>query len=119
MTAFGKWMGLALCVWLSACGTGSALVTMSSFDEVPVGASSSEVVELLGEPYAIRKHSDGTVEYEYIERITAGVRNFEERHYFLIFKEDRLVSRRVKSSSPPGYRFDSYEMQTTDNQTAF
>lgn len=119
MTAFGRWMGAALCLWLSACGTGSALVTMNSFDEVPVGASSAEVVELLGEPYAIHKQSNGTVEYEYIERITAGPRNFEERHYFLIFKEDRVVSRRVKSSSLPGYRFDSYEMQTTDNQSTF
>ncbi len=110
---------LALFLWLSACGTGSALVTMNSFNEVPVGATSAEVVELLGQPYAIRKQSDGSIEYEYIERITAGVRNFEERHYFLIFKEDKLISRKVKSSSLPGYRFDSYDMQTTDNQANF
>lgn len=119
MTFFGKWMALALCLWLGACGTGSALVTMNSFDNVPVGASSSEVEDLLGKPYAVHKNSDGSIEYEYIERINAGSRSFETRHYYLLFKEDRLVSRKVKSSSPPGYRFDSYEMQTTENQRTF
>lgn len=100
-----------------ACGTGSALMTMNSFYEIPIGASSSEVEEQAGPPYAIHKKSDGAVEYEYIERINAGARNIEERHYYILIKDGKVVSKRVKQSSPPAYTFDSYEMQTTQNQS--
>jgi outer membrane protein assembly factor BamE (lipoprotein component of BamABCDE complex) len=92
---------------------GSALVTMNSFQDVPVGATTSEVEEMLGKPYAIHNKSGDIVEYEYIERLTAGPRDFEERHYYIIFKNDRVVSRRVKTNEPVPYLFDSYEMQTT------
>ncbi|MBS0626022.1 MAG: hypothetical protein JSS32_08235 [Verrucomicrobia bacterium] len=102
---------------LGACGTGGALMTMNSFYEIPVGASSSDIVQQVGPPYAIHKKSDGTVEYEYIERINASARNLEERHYYIILKDDRVVSKRVKHTSPPAYTFDSYEMQTTQNQS--
>lgn len=115
MSVWRQWFKYLVCLCLSACGTSSALVTMNSFHDVPVGATTSEVTERLGEPYAIHRHSNGTVEYEYIERISAGIRNFEENHYFLVFKENKLVSRRVKTTTPPPYRFDSYEMQTTQS----
>ena len=41
---------------------------MQSFYEIPVGASTSEVVKTAGEPYAVHKKEDGAIEYEYIER---------------------------------------------------
>jgi len=120
MTMFkNHWLILFLTVWLGSCGISSALVTMDSFQDVPVGASSSEVVEMLGEPYAIHKKSDGAMEYEYIERLSAGSRDFRERHYFLLLKDDRVVSRRVQFGAPAPYHFDSYEMQTTQNQASF
>lgn len=103
---------------LASCGTSGALMTMHSFADIPIGASSEEVKNQVGEPYATHKKSDGTVEYEYIERINASARNLEERHYYLILKDGKVVSKRVKQSSPPPYTFDSYEMQTTQNQSS-
>jgi|GEM_PF-708956 hypothetical protein len=106
-----------LCMFLfCSCGTSGALMTMHSFYEIPIGSSSSEIVAQVGEPYQIHKLSDGSVEYEYIERLNAGIRNFEECHYYLLLKEDRVVSKRMKQITPPPYRFDSYDMQTTQNQ---
>ena len=99
-----------------SCGTSSALMTMNSFYDIPIGASSSEIIAEVGEPYQIHNYSDGSVEYEYIERLNAGVRNFEECHYYLLLKDDRVVSKRMKQITPPPYRFDSYDMQTTQNQ---
>lgn len=95
------------------------VVTMEAFYEVPIGTSPLEVVAYLGEPYAIHKRADGTLEYEYIERIKIGARDAEERHYFILIKDGQVVSKRVKQSGPIPYylqNFDSYEMQTTQNQ---
>lgn len=90
-------------------------MTMGSFYEIPVGTAAPDVVAAAGKPYAIHKKEDGSVEYEYIERFKVGGRDTEERHYFLLIKEGKVVSKRVKQSSPPPYIFDSYEMQTTDS----
>jgi len=80
---------------------------------MPTGATSEDLIARLGQPYAKHNRPEGAVEYEYIERINVGVRNFEERHYFFLIKNDRIVSRRMTMTSPPPYRFDSYDMQTT------
>ncbi len=90
-------------------------MTMNSFSDIPLGSSSAEVVIAYGEPYSIHKKSDGTIEYEYLERIKAGARNMEERRYVLVIKDGKVVSKHIKQSSPPPYYFDSYEMQTTQN----
>lgn len=86
---------------------------MQQYQEIGIGTSKSQVEELAGKPTAIHKKEDGTIEYEYVERIKVGARDVEARHYFFIIKDGQVISKRVKQSSPPGYEFDSYEMQTT------
>lgn len=89
------------------------MMTNNAFYDIPVGASQTEVIAAAGQPYAIHKKDDGSIEYEYIERFKVGTRQTEERHYFLIMKDGKVVSKRVSQSSPAPYIFDSYEMQTT------
>ena len=88
-------------------------MTMNSFYEIPVGATQEEVVSSAGTPYATRQLADGSTEYEYIERFKAGGRNINERHYYILMKEGKVIAKRVKQTSPPPYTFDSYQMQTT------
>lgn len=89
------------------------MVTMQSFYEIPVGSSISEVIATAGEPYAIHKGENGSIEYEYIERFKVGGRYTEERHFFLVIKDGKVVSKRMTQTSPTPYTFDSYDMQTT------
>ncbi len=91
------------------------MTTLHAFYDVPVGATEEEVVSQLGKPIATYKCEDGSVEYEYIERIKAGARNITERKYYILIKDGKVVSKGLKRSSPPAYRFNSYEMQTTQN----
>lgn len=103
---------------LAACAMGGRMVTMDAFYEVDLNTSTTQVVALLGKPYSTRNLEDGSVEYEYIERIKIGARDAEERHYFIVMKEGRVVSKRVTQSSPLPYFLDwddSYDMQTTRN----
>jgi hypothetical protein len=102
------------CILLSACASGGSLMTNQAFFDIPIGSSQNEVIATAGEPYAIHKKEDGSVEYEYIERFKVGARETQERHYFLLIKDGKVVSKRVDQSSPPPYIFDSYEMQTTE-----
>lgn len=106
-----KWIPLFL---LASCALGGKVVTMDAFYDIDLCTTKPQVVEALGQPYAIHKKGDGTEEYEYIERIKIGARDAEERHYFILIKDGVVISKRVKQSSPLPYGFDSYEMQTTE-----
>ncbi|HSX25604.1 MAG TPA: hypothetical protein VLE89_01185 [Chlamydiales bacterium] len=105
-----------LFLFFTACSSGGALMTLDNFHEIPLGATQSEVVACAGEPYSICKKDDGTIEYEYIERIKIGYRDAEERRYIIVMKDGVVIHKKVKQSSPLPYSFDSYDMQTTQNQ---
>ena len=89
------------------------MVNMNAFYDVPIGSTQEEVIATVGEPIATHRKEDGSVEYEYIERFKVGGRNLNERHYFILIKDGKVISKRVGQSSPLPYGFDSYEMQTT------
>ncbi len=110
---------LLMCFATASCSSGGGVDSMHAFYEVPIGATKPELVSLVGEPFSVKENSDGTVEYEYIERLHEGDRTLEERRYVITMKDGRVVSKTIKQTSPPGYLFDSYQMQTTDNQENF
>ena len=91
-------------------------MTMQSFADVPIGSTEKQVIAAAGTPDTIREHPDGTVEYEYVERIKAGSRDIETRYYIFVIKDDKVTSKKIKQSSPAPYDFDSFEMQTTKNE---
>ncbi len=100
---------------LCACSSGGSLMTMNNFHDIPLGATTEEVVSCAGQPFAIRTRCDGVIEYEYIERIKIGARDAEERRYLLLIKDGVVIEKKLKESTPLPYGFDSYEMQTTEN----
>jgi hypothetical protein len=101
---------------LTACAAGGHVVTMDKFYEVPIGATEPQLVESIGKPYAIKEKKDGSKEYEYIERIKIGNRDAEERKYIIVIQNGKVASKKIESSIPLPYGFDSYDMQTTQNE---
>ena len=94
-------------------------MTMAEYSSIEIGATTDQVLATAGKPTSIQTKEDGITEYEYIEKITVGGRSVEERHYILTLKGGKVVSKRVKQSSPPGYdNSNSYEMQTTQNRAS-
>jgi hypothetical protein len=100
---------------LAACASGPSVVSMDSFYDIPVGASKEEVIAKAGDPSSITKKEDGTEEYHYVERLTAGARLLQERRYTIVLKDGVVVSKKIEQASPNPMTFDSYEMQTTEN----
>jgi hypothetical protein len=103
----------AACLLAASCASGGSVATQTSFYQVDVGATTAELEEAMGAPYAKHKAPDGDVEYEYIERLKEGSRNLEVRHYFFLIKDGRVIGKRTRTSVPSPYEFDSYQMQTT------
>ena len=105
---------LALTVILSSCFSRSAVMTRNNFDEISVGSSVLEVEKKAGKPFAVYKQEGGDVEYEYIERIFLGEELLEERHYFLIIKEGKVVSKRLGGTQHPPAYDEIYEADPND-----
>lgn len=98
---------------LTACAVGGHALTSSMFQEIPVGTSTKDIEASAGKPYAIHRKDDGSIEYEYIERLKIGGRDAEIRHFYFVIRNGQVVSKRIEQSSPVPYLFDSYDMQTT------
>lgn len=93
----------ALCL-LCACFSRSALMTRDSFDEIQIGANFADVQECSGKPYATCCKSDGTKEYEYVERIKIGQQLVAENHYIIIVLNDQVVGKRFSQTKPTIFR---------------
>lgn len=112
MRRFGGF-GCAVLIGCAACAMGVRGVTMESFSEISIGCPSEEVLARMGSPGSIQNKEDGSVEYVYTETISLGGRTLEERQYVILLKEGKVSAKQVKQTSPPGYFFNSYDMQTT------
>lgn len=105
-----------LCILCTACSSGGPVNSICAFYDVPIGASQEELMCQAGEPISVRTCSDGSIEYEYIERFKVGGRILNERHYYVLVRDGVVVSKRVKQVSPTPFGYDSYEMQTTQKE---
>ncbi len=92
-------------------------MSMNSFYDVPIGSTQEEVLAMIGEPIATHRKEDGAIEYEYVEKFKTGDRTVNERHYFILIKDGKVVSKKMKQTTPLPYGFDSYEMQTTQKNS--
>lgn len=105
-----------LCLFLYACCSGGPVLDVCAFYDIPVGATPEELVAIAGRPVTIRRYPDGSIEYEYLERFKVGARVLNERHYFVLIQDGKVVSKRVTEVSPTPFGYDSYDMQTTQKE---
>lgn len=84
---------------LCSCFTRSTVINRDAYDSINLGTPVAEVEKKVGDPYQVRKYSNGTEVYEYIERIYA-VENeiIEENHYYFWIKNGQVVSKRITNS---------------------
>jgi hypothetical protein len=101
---------------LLGCGH-PTMMTRQTFADVDIGEPILQVEEKVGKPFAIRKNSDGTQEYEYIERISLGTEVVEEYHYYLVINNGQVVSKRLNQDRPPAFDLiDDDDPNDTDQQ---
>ncbi|HEX2579609.1 MAG TPA: hypothetical protein VHK67_04315 [Rhabdochlamydiaceae bacterium] len=86
----------------AACATG-AIMTRSDFDNIQMGTPISEVVQKYGDPIKTKDNKDGTMSYEYIERLPIGQQTVQENNYYLIVRDGKVVGKRYNEELPPDY----------------
>jgi hypothetical protein len=107
---------LGLLLLLCSCAAGGKFITSEKFQDIPVGITTQELVDRLGDPYAIRKTQAGTEVYEYTERVAAGGQLVEVRKYIFLIKNGKVKAKQMQTQTTPIFdQRNSYEMQTSDN----
>ena len=99
-----------------ACMRGQQTMSMEEFYEYPVGMTTEEFEAKAGKPFDAKELGAGEVEYEYIEQITVGNRFSETRHYYFVFKDNKLNAKRVENMTRLPRIPNSYDMQTSENE---
>jgi len=109
-----KWVCLLTLVLFVGCMAGHKVMTSESFSEIMVGISESELEKQAGSPYKVTKIDKNEKVYEYIERVEAGGRVVEEKHYLFTIKNGQVTSKKMKFENLMDDR-DAFELQTSFN----
>lgn len=88
---------------LTSCNINHELMTRNGYAYVDVGMSSQALAERFGKPYNIYSKGDGTETYEYIEKIMMGTQVIEQRRYYIVIEEGKVVGKYMKLSNPPPF----------------
>ncbi len=105
---------LSLSLMLCGCFGRSTLMTRSNFQSVELGEPVSSVEKRSGNPYAVRPLKDGSYEYEYVEKIWMGGEVIEVNHYYIVIKDDKVISKHMNRKKPPAFD-EIYDPDPNDN----
>ncbi|MBN1914305.1 MAG: hypothetical protein JW769_00230 [Parachlamydiales bacterium] len=95
-----------------SCSSQQKAVSSEDFSLVEMGISEKELVEQMGKPVRIHQKED-CEEYEYIERFYMGDRLVRTNHYFFLLENGKVIDKNMKSTEPPTYELNSYELQSS------
>jgi hypothetical protein len=87
---------------LAACASGS-MMTRSDFDNIDLGTPVSEIVQRYGDPVTLTRCNDGSLSYEYNEKLHIGEEAVSENSYFFRIKNGTVVSKSYNQELPLEY----------------
>ncbi|MES2122379.1 MAG: hypothetical protein V4492_06335 [Chlamydiota bacterium] len=88
---------------LTSCFSQRTYMSHQTYDSIKTGSSVADLTNQVGKPYAMHAKEDGSVEYEYIERIDNGITIVAENHYFIIVQDNEVVGKYMTRETPPAY----------------
>lgn len=90
-------------VLLTGCSMNYEVMTRDGYADIDVGMTSQSIEELYGKPYSVYSKGDGTETYEYIEKIMMGTQVVEQRCYYIVVEEGKVVAKHMKIFNPPPF----------------
>ncbi|MEM8727266.1 MAG: hypothetical protein AAGE99_00925 [Chlamydiota bacterium] len=78
-------------------------MTRHRYAEVEVGTDATDIERRFGKPYQIVSRERNRETYEYIEKITMGNQVIEQRRYYIVIQDGKVVGKYMKLSSPPPF----------------
>ena len=84
-------------------GCSSAMMSQNGYVDVEIGQPIGEVVTANGRPMRVYSKGRDSEVYEYVERITAGTRVIQQRRYFIVVSNNKVVGKYMKFDNPPPF----------------
>ncbi len=94
---------ILLATFLSSCNPGTKVMSREDYSIIEVGMQAKEIKNKYGTPYQIISKDGDKETYEYIERIMMGAQVVEQRRYYIVIKDGKVIGKYVKFSTPPPY----------------
>lgn len=94
---------LLLLFLLVGCFSRQAVMTRDGYADVATGMSASELQKRYGKPYNIYSKGDEKETYEYIEKIRIGNEVIEQRRYYIVIIDGKVIGKYMKLSNPPPF----------------
>lgn len=91
-------------ILLTGCFSRQAAMTRDGYADVAVGMSASDVEKRYGKPYNIYSKGDDKETYEYIEKIRMGNEVIEQRRYYIVIVDGKVIGKYMKLSNPPPFQ---------------
>jgi len=88
---------------LTGCFSRQAAMTRDGYSDVEVGMAASDVTKMYGKPYNIYSKGDDKETYEYIEKIRIGNEVIEQRRYYIVIVDGKVIGKYMKLSNPPPF----------------
>lgn len=73
------------------------------FDEVALGIQEEQLIQSYGVPQHIYQYDDGSIEYEYTQKIRVGKETIEYNRFFFLIKDGEIVEKRYHQDLSPSY----------------
>ncbi|MEX0961759.1 MAG: hypothetical protein WDZ28_02750 [Simkaniaceae bacterium] len=87
----------------SACSAGGTAMTRDEFAAVDIGEPIEDVLNYFGQPYSIRSRGADCDIYEYIEKIKMDYLTIQQKRYYFVVTNGRVVGKYVMLTNPPPY----------------
>ena len=86
---------------LLGCNLHSKIMTSDSYATIELGTTVVAIENRFGKPYQIISREEGQETYEYIEKITIGNQVIEQRRYYIVMQQGKVIGKYMKISNPP------------------
>lgn len=90
-------------IFLVGCAMNSEIMTRDRYVEVEIGTTTYDLEKQFGKPYKITSKGEGKETYEYIEKITMGTQVIEQRRYYIVIQDGKVIDKYMKVSNPPPF----------------
>lgn len=88
---------------LTGCFTHEAIMTRDGYAGVEVGMPVTALEEKFGKPYKIYSKDGATETYEYMEKIVMGTNVIEQRRYYIVIEDGKVIGKYMKLTNPPPF----------------
>jgi hypothetical protein len=80
------------------------MMNQDGFTSVEMGQPVSEMIAMHGKPMHIYSKGYDSQIYEYVERLSIGTNVVQQRRYFIVVSNDRVVGKYMKFDNPPPFQ---------------